>query len=145
MGQERVDMRGTIRTAETLKSQKGKTYYKFTLEGDRNEIEYSCFEAVNQGDEIEFDDVMNGDFHNAKKIKFMSKGKATAAGIEPQKGGNEMTRERSIFRSVALQQAIQSVEHINSLQEVEPMLEMVLPLANAYFDWLTEKDLNEHQ
>jgi hypothetical protein len=133
-------MRGVVRIAETRKSQKGRTYYAFTLEG--SEQEYTSFETINQGDEIEFTDQLNGDFHNAKKIIKINKSKATQAGLEPQKGMDQVQRSRDIFRSVALQQAILSVEHINSQAEVMPLVEMVLSLANAYFDWLTEKDLN---
>jgi hypothetical protein len=135
-------MRGVVRTAETHVKEGKKTWYSFTLEGDGQQISYSCFEPINQGDEIQFDDVMNGDFHNAKKIKKLNASKATQAGLEPQKGMDQVQRSRDIFRSVALQQAILSVEHINSQAEVMPLVEMVLPLANAYFDWLTEKDLN---
>jgi hypothetical protein len=135
-------MRGVVRTAETHVKEGKKTWYSFTLEGDGQQISYSCFEPINQGDEIQFDDVMNGDFHNAKKIKKLNASKATQAGLEPQKGMDQVQRSRDIFRSVALQQAILSVEHINSQAEVMPLVEMVLSLANAYFDWLTEKDLN---
>jgi hypothetical protein len=135
-------MRGVVRTAETHVKEGKKTWYSFTLEGDGQQISYSCFEPINQGDEIQFDDVMNGDFHNAKKIKKLNASKATQAGLEPQKGMDQVQRSRDIFRSVALQQAILSVEHINSQAEVMPLVEMVLSLANAYFDWLTENDLN---
>lgn len=77
-------MRGTVKTAETKTSAKGRTYYNFTLEG--SDVRYSAFDSINQGDEIEFEEVIKDGFHNAKNIKKLNESKATKAGLEPQSG-----------------------------------------------------------